>query len=133
MSKKLIGASVLAAVALAGCGTLSQVDDAGHTDEPIWPKTEQANVKQGTYPNLSNLRQVHEGATREQLYGLLGSPHFSEGFGTREWDYLFNFNTPEGVKMCQYKVLFDKDKTAQSFYWQPADCSGVLNDGAVKE
>lgn len=50
-------------------------------------------------------------------------------YGVREWDYLFHFHTPgvgidpentsgvEGVTTCQYKVIFDKDKFARSFYW----------------
>ena len=125
MNKKLIGAAALASLMLAGCGTLSKVDEAGRTDEPVWPELESIYVKQGTYPNLDNLRQVHAGMTRDQLYHLLGSPHFLEGFKTQEWDYLFHINTAEGEKACQYKVLFDKDLIAQSFYWKPAECADL--------
>ena len=134
MSKKLIGAAILASLALAGCGTYSQVDDEGHTDQVVFPDLEKDKpyFKTGSYPNLDNLRQVHAGVTRDQLYDLLGSPHFAEGFRVREWDYLFNFNTPEGVKTCQYKVLFDKDMTGQSFYWKPAECAQILDGKPVK-
>src|SRR5690606_5044560 len=44
----------------------------------------------GSYPNIDNLRQVGDGITRDQLYDLLGRPHFAEGFRVREWDYLFH-------------------------------------------
>ena len=128
MSKKLIGLALLASLALAGCGTLSDVDKAGHTDEPVFPELDKLTFEEGTYPNLDNLRQVHAGVTRDQLYDLLGRPHFNEGFQVREWDYLFHFNTPEGVKTCQYKVLFDNHKLGQSFYWKPADCADLLGD-----
>src|SRR5690606_23501992 len=37
-------------------------------------------------------------------------------------DYLFHFHTPQGVRTCQFKVLFDQDKIARSFYWAPEDC-----------
>ena len=134
MSKKLIGAAILASLALAGCGTYSQVDDEGHTDQVVFPDLEKDKpyFKTGSYPNLDNLRQVHAGVTRDQLYDLLGRPHFPTAFRSDEWDYLFHFNTPEGVQTCQYKILFDKDWTGQSFYWKPAACADILNGKSVK-
>ena len=128
MNKKLIGVAILSGLMLAGCGTLSKVDDKGQTEEPVWPEIDDVSFDTGSYPNLDNLRQVHAGVTRDQLYNLLGRPHFAEGFRVREWDYLFHFNTVDGVKTCQYKVLFDNDKLGQSFYWKPAECAGVLDD-----
>src|SRR5690606_6421808 len=135
MSKKWMGAVLLAGLALAGCGTLSKVDDAGHTDEPVFPDLDKDKpyFKTGSFPNIDNLRKVQAGVTRDQLYDLLGRPHFAEGFRVREWDYLFHFNTPEGVKHCQYKVLFDKDMTGQSFYWQPAECAQILDGKPVQK
>ena len=128
MSKKLIGLAVLASLTMVGCGTLSEVNDQGQTDEPVFPNLDEDKpyFKTGSFPNVDNLRQVHAGVTRDQLYDLLGRPHFAEGFRVREWDYLFHFNTPDGVKTCQYKVLFDNDLLGQSFYWKPADCADLL-------
>lgn len=130
MSKKLFGAALMMSLALAGCGTLSQVDGQGYTDEPVFPDVDDVNFKTGSYPNLDNLRQVRDGATRDQLYDLLGRPHFSEGFRVREWDYLFHFNTADGLKTCQFKVLFDKDKIARNFHWAPAECADILNQSS---
>src|SRR5690606_35598367 len=48
----------------------------------------------------------------------------------REWDYLFHFNTPDGRKTCQFKVLFDNDKIGRSFYWAPAECADMVNGQA---
>ena len=130
MNTKLIGITLLTSLSLAGCGTLSQVDDQGKTNEPVFPQLDKdkPEFKTGSYPNMENLRQVHAGVTRDQLYDLLGRPHFAEGFRVREWDYLFHFNTPEGVKSCQYKVLFDKDMKGQSFYWKPAECEQFVKN-----
>lgn len=127
MKKVLIGSVVVASVLLAGCGTLSQVDNEGYTDEPVFPEQKDVNFKSGSYPNLDNLRQIRNGMTRDQLYDLIGRPHFSEGFRVREWDYLFHFNTDEGLKTCQFKVLFDKDKIARNFHWAPEACADLLN------
>lgn len=30
------------------------------------------------------------------------------------------------ARVCQYKVLFDTDDLARSFYWKPASCAGLL-------
>lgn len=127
MKRNWVGAALLSSLALAGCGTLSQVDSQGQTENPVFPEIDKVTFQTGSYPNLDNLRQIREGVTRDQLYELVGRPHFAEGFKVREWDYLFHFNTAQGIKTCQFKVLFDKDKLGRSFYWQPSDCAAVLN------
>lgn len=125
------GALALAAsMMLAACGNLSRVDDKGATQEPVWPNPQHATFKNGSYPNLDNLRMVDRGMTKDQLYNLLGRPHFSEGLvGVREWDYWFHFRTPQGDVSCQYKVLFDSDKSAQSFLWKDPACADLLKTG----
>jgi len=116
---------LLLAVALSGCAGLSKVSEQGSTDNPVWPAAKDVTFGTGSYPNVQNLRQVAPGMTKDQLYDLLGRPHFNEGLvGVREWDYLFHFRTPSGDRTCQYKILFDKDKLARSFYWSPASCAG---------
>ncbi|AZV94034.1 OmpA family protein [Pseudomonas sp. S 311-6] len=120
--RALWAAPLAAAVLLAGCGTLSNVDRDGKTDEPVFPEAEKVTLHTGTFPNLADLNQVQDGVTRDQIYDLLGRPHFAEGFQVREWDYLFHFRTAEGIKTCQFKILFDSDKVARSFYWAPEDC-----------
>lgn len=115
-------APLAAALLLSGCGTLSDVSREGATDNPVFPDPQDVSLLSGTYPNVDDLAQVKDGMTRDQLYDLLGRPHFSEGFRVREWDYLFHFRTADGIRTCQFKVLFDKDKIARSFHWAPQDC-----------
>lgn len=131
MQLRTVFSALVATVFLSACGTLSQVDDAGQTDEPVFPDVEKVKFKTGSFPNIDNLRMVDADMTRDQLYNLLGRPHFSEGFKVREWDYLFHFRTEDGIKTCQYKVLFDKDYLAQSFFWKPDECAQLL-DGVVE-
>lgn len=121
MKVKYLLPAVIASL-LVGCGTVSQVNKEGNTEQPVFPELNKLTMQDGTWPNVDNLRNVQDGATRDQLYDLLGRPHFKEGFGTREWDYLFHFSTPEGKKTCQFKVLFDNDKIARNFYWLPEGC-----------
>ncbi len=113
---------------LQGCAG-TKVTDAGKTDQPVFPAASSAWQKEGTFPNLDNLRAVRSGMTKDQLYASLDRPHFGEGMvGVREWDYIFNFRTTgDEYVTCQYKVLFDKDMKARSFYWAPESCAAVLN------
>ena len=46
---------------------------------------------------------------KDQLYYLIGRPHFEEGlYGVREWDYAFNYRENGVHKICQFKIGFDK-------------------------
>ena len=94
--------AIAALLALAGCGTSTvskNISDDGRAGEVVFPNIENdAWLKEGTYPNLDNLRRIAPGVSKDQLYDLVGRPHFRESlFGVREWDYIFNFRVPGGV------------------------------------
>lgn len=133
--KTLVAASL--ALAMAACGNVSQqvAKDGGSAGELVWPSPESATPmhKGGTFPNVANLRLVKAGLNKQQVSDLIGYPHFSEGvWGVREWNYVFHFRQPgsDEVTTCQYKVLFDQDKLARSFYWKPESCASVLEPPA---
>lgn len=45
----------------------------------------------------------------------------------KEWDYIFHFTrTDKSVLTCQYKILFDADMKAQSFFYKPENCLNIL-------
>jgi OmpA-OmpF porin, OOP family len=117
---------------LAGCGNVSRnvAKDGESAGELVWPKIADTTPIHagGTWPMLASLRQVHAGETKNQIAALIGYPHFSEGvFAVREWNYVFHFRTRESPdQVCQYKVLFDDDKRAQSFWWKPESCADLL-------
>lgn len=121
--------SAVAATTLAACGNLSKVTDEGTSDKLVWPKIDESVFNHdgsqfGSWPNWDNVRMVERGMNKDQLYNLLGRPHFAEGlYGVREWDYVFNYRENGEHKICQYKVLFDKEMNAQSFFWYPNGCN----------
>ncbi|UPG85502.1 OmpA family protein [Luteibacter aegosomatis] len=126
---------VVVTLVLAACGNVSHdVARDGHdAGQLVWPEVDRVTPmhKGGTFPNLTNLRQMKAGLNKQQVSDLIGFPHFSEGiWGVREWNYVFNFRKPgsDDVTVCRYKVLFDDDKLARSFYWMPATCADVLNE-----
>lgn len=112
----------------AGCtGTLSNnINDDGQVavSDLIFPEQDKAWQKDGQFPNSENLSKVRAGVSKDDLYQLIGRPHFSEAHNAREWDYIFKFYQADGsVQTCQYKVIFDKAFKAQQFYWQPSECA----------
>lgn len=132
----IAAAAVLAAGALAGCGTLSHgvAPDGTHAQQLVWPQTSATNAlhRGGTFPVIEHVRQVQPGLDQQQVMALIGAPHFGEGFGTREWNYLFNLRSNGAVTQCEFKVLFDDHKVARSTYWNPASCADIVNPPAAK-
>ncbi|MNO37853.1 Outer membrane protein A precursor [compost metagenome] len=127
---RTIGQSMLAGCAmamLAACGTtVSNVDSEGKTDNPVFLPIEDAGRPDGTYVNLENLGKIREGMTKRQIFELIGPPHYSEGLaGVHEWDYVLKFRQGNGQpdKVCQYKVLFDAEMVARSFFFNPENCA----------
>ena len=125
---KKLSLLLIATAVLSACGTSgTSVSREVTATELHWPNPTSTtfNKDRGTFPNLDSLRSIRSGMSKDQLYHLIGRPHFDEGFRVREWDYLFHFNTPgvgtQGVTTCQYKILFDSKKYARSFYWRAVD------------
>lgn len=116
-----------AVVALSACSSLTKVSSSGTTDQPVWPKWDRVtlNKNRGTFPDLGSLRQVRAGLTKDDLYYLIGRPHYGEMWRPREWNYLFHFHTPgqgtNDVTTCQFKVLFDKNMFSNETYWRAVD------------
>lgn len=108
--------------------SVSDVDSNGETAKPVFPEQSSAVRTEGSFVNLDNLKQMRKGLTKPQVYELIGVPHFKEGvIRVKEWDYIFHFSQPDNsILTCQYKVLFDTNMTAQSFYFMPEDCLSRL-------
>lgn len=118
---------------LTACGSSSNVTEQGTTDAPVFPKIDASAFNHdgsqfGSWVNWDNMRQIKRGINKDQLYNLIGRPHYLEGFyGVREWDYVFNYHENGVHKICQYKVLFDINMNAQSFLWYPNGCNSDHN------
>lgn len=114
---------VVALLASSCTSTVSRrISAEGVPAEVVFPKMEHALDKNGIYPNEENLKKIRPGMSKQDLYYLLGPPHFREMFSAREWDYILKFHQGEEEKVCQYKIVFDTNRTARSVYWQPAEC-----------
>jgi outer membrane protein assembly factor BamE (lipoprotein component of BamABCDE complex) len=66
---------------------------------------------------------VDLGMTKNQLYELLGPPHFHESvFHVRVWNYLFHFRTVDKTVTCEYQIQFDKDSRVRLTRWKDQEC-----------
>lgn len=93
----------------------------------VFPELSKAWQKNGQFPDSENLSKIRAGVTKNELYYLIGRPHFSESLRAREWDYIMKFyRADESVQVCQYKIIFDKDFRGQEFYWSPAECASYV-------
>ncbi|MCZ4501118.1 MAG: flagellar motor protein MotB [Marmoricola sp.] len=126
--------SVLAVLALlnTGCAYPPQAE-AGPTkglapaEATAFPDAGSASWREGSFPSLESLRVMRAGMGKDQVRGLLGSPHFSEGIvDVREWNYLFHFRTGGDASSvaCQYLVQFDGNMRTQAMFWKDSACAG---------
>lgn len=120
---------LVVALVAGGCASLSRgLADDGSVEEVVFPAADTLTFPGGTYPNLDNLRQVGQGISKAQLRDLFGQPHYREGMGAREWDYLFNFRDAQGeTTQCRFKVVFDRAGRGQTFAWLPSTCGDRLD------
>lgn len=126
LTLSLAGMTVLAMTGCMGTKYLSEgITKDGHVPQEnvTFPELDDAWQKEGQFANSENLSKIRPGVAKDELYQLIGRPHFSEGQYAREWDYIMKFYMPDdSVKICQYKVIFDENYRGQEFYWSPADC-----------
>lgn len=133
-----VGLVVLATIMLTACGSLSKniESDGTSAEQLVWPEPGDTTPMHdnGTWPSVDRLRLIQSGMTKNQVSDLIGPPHFSEGvWFVREWNYLFHFSTDRGDVVCQYKILFDKDSLARSFYWKPTSCADLAEGTMTPE
>lgn len=113
---------------LAACSThvSGDITPEGRAGTVIFPGPETAVLKEGTFPARDAVALVRPGLNKDQIYQLLGRPHFREGFArVREWDYLLHFSQGDGEKSrtCQLKLIYDRHYRVGSIHWRPADCA----------
>lgn len=138
--KKITALSTLAVamLALTGCMGTKQVsqnisnEGTIAADDIYFPKLDDAWQKDGQFPNRENLTKIRPGVSKDELYQLIGRPHFNESNRAREWDYILKFyKADDSVKVCQYKVIFDENFRGQEFYWLPAECAAYAKPPAA--
>lgn len=132
----IVGAAL---VALSGCSSHVSKgipnDGVMTQDEVTFPNPDSTWIDAPTYPNLENLGKISKGMSKDQVRDLIGHPHYSEGiYGVREWDYLFNIKAKSSDldKICQFKLVFDKDMRVGSTFFNPEGCQSPKEDKKIE-
>jgi len=133
---KIALATITLMLMQACASTGSKLAADGSVEELKFPQASSAWVKDGVTPNINNLRKISEGMTKDDVYVLLGRPHFSEGFfKVREWDYVFHLTKQDGSRQqtCHYKIIYDNNMRLKSGHWQEDSCTEWLKLETVAE
>ncbi|WNK20417.1 OmpA family protein [Halomonas piscis] len=131
-----LGIAGFVILSLQGCTTTAGQGPAVDSYEVAFPDIDDAWQEKGTFVNIENLSQMHAGLSKEQVYDLLGRPHFQEGlFGVHQWDYIFHFRTGEAADYvtCQYQVHFDSNMQTESLHWRNKQCADFLTEEEPEE
>lgn len=127
----------LLTIGLVGCNVSHGIaKDGSGAQQLVWPSPQDVTPihRGGTFPDPAAVRAVRAGMNKQQIAQLIAYPHFEEGvWGVREWNYVFNFRDADSdqVTVCQFKILFDGENLARSFYWKPEYCSRYINPPAT--
>lgn len=133
MKKTIISALALSGILFfSGCTTRisDNIPDDGimQWDDVTFPDMNKTWIDAPTHPNAENLGKIEQGMSKDQVYFLIGHPHHQEGmYAVREWDYVFNLKKKAGDpdKICQFKIIYDKDYRVGSTFYNPKGCMGV--------
>lgn len=134
MRKSHLCGLLLAAASLVSCTySYNTIDDDGViSGDIIFPEISDANMPDGIFLTPDEVKLLVPGITKADLYRASGRPHFDEGHGAREWDYILKFREPDlSVKTCLLKVTFDDDNITQQFYWSPENCHQVEKEPEI--
>jgi len=103
-------AAVLAAVLLAGCGSLDSVSNS--IVDTVRPY--RVEVVQGNFVSKEQVEALQKGMTRQQVREVLGTPLVSSIFHGDRWDYVFTLKR-QGVPPQQrhLTVFFENDRLAR--------------------
>ena len=84
-------------------------------------------VPQGNYVDMTMLKQVREGMTREQVRFALGTPLLVDPFRPDRWDYVFRFQHPNGsADLRRATIFFAEGRVAKV----EADALPEVDEGA---
>lgn len=82
----------------------------------------------GSWVDWQQLAKIEHGMSKDQIYDLIGKPHFREGlYNQHTWNYIFNYQDDNGEhKVCQYQLTYDKDYLVDGMYFKDRQCEDYM-------
>ncbi len=127
-------AVVAGAAVASGAQAQGPAFHAGVDPSVAFPDAASATLAGGVFANPANVRLVAPGMSKDNVYLLLGVPHFHEGlFGVRRWNYILKFYTGEGdhYLSCQYQIRYGEHVKVVGAWWKDQACADLVNPPAA--
>ena len=101
----------MAAVGLAGCGSLGSGINTSAINPVNWITPYRVDVIQGNFVSKEQVETLKAGMSRPQVKDVLGTPLVSSLFHADRWDYVFTLKR-QGVEpqSFKYSVFFKGDQ-----------------------
>jgi outer membrane protein assembly factor BamE (lipoprotein component of BamABCDE complex) len=103
----------LLVLALAASGSAAIAQDSGFPDTNVSWRAAPAPLI------VAALQQVTVGVRKQQVFQVLGAPHFDEGIFARKWNYWF---ISPGKESCQLQIRFGKKSRISAIKWNSPSC-----------
>jgi OmpA-OmpF porin, OOP family len=93
-----------------------------------WKRLTQSWMEEGQVIQSQTVKLVTLGMGKDQVYRILGVPHFNEAIGAQTWTYTFHLRTggPNDVLNCLYRIHYKRGKI-DSIKWKDDVCAQVVN------
>jgi outer membrane protein assembly factor BamE (lipoprotein component of BamABCDE complex) len=93
-----------------------------------WKRLTQSWMEEGQIIQPELVKMVTLGMGKDQVYRLLGAPHFNEAIGAQTWTYTFHLRTAgrSDVKNCLYKIHYER-RRIDSIKWKDEACAKAVN------
>ncbi|WP_163121908.1 outer membrane protein assembly factor BamE [Acinetobacter portensis] len=126
MIKKLLGLLILGFV-FQGTVNAKEVLDTQEvaSDTVEFPDVKDSYLKQISRYDITQIKQLDSGLTKDQIRAILGNPHFNVGiFNVKQWNYVLDIKAIEKneYKRCQLRINFDKNQKVEKYYWKGKGC-----------
>jgi OmpA-OmpF porin, OOP family len=84
-------------------------------------------LEEGQVIHPATVKQVVIGMSKDQVYRVIGAPHFNEGIGSVTWNYIFQLQS-DGKKVannCQYLIHY-KHRKIDEIRWRDQACAALV-------
>jgi OmpA-OmpF porin, OOP family len=93
-----------------------------------WKRLTQSWMEEGQIIQPQMVKLVTLGMGKDQVYRILGAPHFNEAIGAQTWTYGFHLRSAgkSDVLNCLYKIHYERGKI-DSIKWKDDVCDKAVN------
>jgi OmpA-OmpF porin, OOP family len=93
-----------------------------------WNRLTRSWMKEGQFIQPQTVNLVTLGMSKDQVYRVLGAPHFNEAIGAQSWIYAFHLRSAgkNDLLNCLYKIHYERGKI-DKIIWKDEICARAVN------